>query len=1705
MAEEIFEQPTILEELDRRLASPEDESVSLRDAYISSANIRAFSTSTGGIVDINEEDDDSEFMTDTLQRLDDKANKARVANIHQQFGDEAILPTPPTVQPPATPLEDELLPEIGPDERPGFIQSLKENVFSFFSGVGEAELQRQEALQVGAEVAVPAVAGAVQDVVFEGSKLLDDSFNALNSALGGSPDAFAVGEALDKGTNYLGIQVPPAKTPEQAVIRGLTKIGLEIAVISATTGGLGTGSASTRLLGGGKFAQMVGRMAESATIGAQVDILQDPEQGNLVTMIEKVKQNPEQYPEAIRAFQTGFESLPQWTQDFFNNFQFDEDDSNIEKRLKSVGEGAVLGFLVDLGVEGLRGIATGVRALNSARAISADVTAGLDASRLARAGEDVPVSPALTGEAIGGEQLPLPFRGEQLELPLGQEQLALPLREQPTSVVPTPGQIDTGEQLDLVFQRQVQKELTPEDVALDFVMKGDFESFDFNKVTKDIARLFTIPPERARVILGEALNVAEEVKGIVPEIGAKLPPIQEAAIDILAEGQAKGMGNFNLIRSKYSLARKYNIPVDQAEDLLITTSKDLLDSTEFAASIRTSPATVEDVLLEEAINAGGKQFRGADRVAVKERIKQLYNLTDREAVAKIVEFNDTLKGLKDAKKTLDDVFPKKPEEVAPQAPRVGEQLELPVNAQQRLDLNVRPRDVDTPTAKPEVTPAINKLADDTVKEVVENTPGITKVVSQKVLREIITDMLLGTVGGTAVGTVTADENPLLGGFTGALIGAGGAVALGRFLRPLVKRKATQFRDVGLSIQDGLSEGAKTSRLKGFAGDPARVDALLGQKIAEGGPSALAYSLVKNYKPGSAFEDDHIKAIIGEMHNLSSKLDDSLRGLNDAAKSAASEETLSNLHKSILETGGLAERFDSVMTQVGSESGKALKSFDDDTLRGARGQARRFKNFATDNVDEMIAQANELIKPKALEFRKPIRVGLAALDVLENAGLSAILTSPAGRIKDLLVNTAFVKSASELSSITIGAGANFVKHPLNPIARTQAGVTLSEAMGAWEGWGRGFYSATWMAVDRLLATSDDLAELALNRQIAVLKEIKATQGAEAAEKAAAKIKEGGRVTSPSGTSTLGTTGAREEIISKDFLEKFGFTDAAAKIDNSEWAKSGLEAINGILGLGFRFTAASDAFGSQHARMVAKYRYASRDATQLTALSKKTGKEGSEFYDNAFKDAFRNADTNYGKQIEEYRRETMLLHELDRRHREGLTNNRAIVAPGLNLVQSVPGLGKTLIPFARVNVNGLRSTGELMPIIGLFVNRNYDALVAPAFKTGGASVSSSAINEAIGRQVVGSAVAVGLYAMWSSGALTGPPRRSEVDRRVESERKDPHQMNVFGKWLSYGHIESLVGFIGPMVAVFELMEAKKDARIPDTEIVNDRKVSNAWTEASKRIIDATLNKASLREIRGLFQAVSDPSYSESFRTQLGRAVGARLNPTSGLQRAVGSTVRDNKRALDRNIGFIDGIVEEIRITKGFEEPIPKRNVFGKVIPGDSSPFGELINSAYRDDDPDERGSKVMSILRLGDPTRSSNRESILTAEEKHVLDVLHEDGVSPSNFYPPDQILSFKLNAEQQEAWTRIRGEEVKRFGFTFTEALTDEIDSESFSFLSQEQKELRINHIFRRYTEDAKELLLLEFPDIRRGIEVIREQDAIEQNLSERRLPSTGTN
>lgn len=323
-----------------------------------------------GVIPDNPSYIDSE-IDDLYKKADEEERTAQIDN--QTEPTPTIQPTPVVQKDTSSPILPEHLQKkivdttpIEEKDTPGFFEDLKNTVYDYFS------LDIQGLKDIG-----HITGGAAQDAVIEGSKLLDDTFNGLDKLLGGSGNMYAAGEGLEKGTKYLGVYIPPETDPVSALVRGTAKVGLEIALISALTGGMGSGEAATALLGEGTFGTIAARLAESAVIGAQVDILQDPEYANLSTMFQNIKDHPEEYPKLLQSFQSQYEKLPDWAHNFFDNFQFEEDDSNLMKRLKSVGEGAVLGFLVDMGIEGIRAFASAVKVLKASKEIGGDMADAL--------------------------------------------------------------------------------------------------------------------------------------------------------------------------------------------------------------------------------------------------------------------------------------------------------------------------------------------------------------------------------------------------------------------------------------------------------------------------------------------------------------------------------------------------------------------------------------------------------------------------------------------------------------------------------------------------------------------------------------------------------------------------------------------------------------------------------------------------------------------------------------------------------------------------------------------------------------------------------------------------------------------------------------------------------------------------------------------------------------------------------------------------------------------------------------------------------------------------------------------------------------------------------------------------------------------------------------------------------------------------------
>ena len=383
---------------------------------------------------------------------------------------------------------------------------------------------------------------------------------------------------------------------------------------------------------------------------------------------------------------------------------------------------------------------------------------------------------------------------------------------------------------------------------------------------------------------------------------------------------------------------------------------------------------------------------------------------------------------------------------------------------------------------------------------------------------------------------------------------------------------------------------------------------------------------------------------------------------------------------------------------------------------------------------------------------------------------------------------------------------------------------------------------------------------------------------------------------------------------------------------------------------------------------------------------------------------------------------------------------------SLISRVPPL-KFLMPFVRTPANIFKFTYERTPLAVLSKNVRDD------LRAGGVRQANALARIGLGTTVMQITADASLKGNITGG---GPTDRKAL-AALRRKGWQPYSLRVDGKYYAYSRLEPIATLWGISADLTEIL-----ANYESYDLKKQQEVDDLSTAVLVAGANQLIGKTFLSGVADLSKALADPKrYMSTF-----------------LNRYSGSFVPAGVAAVNRSISpemkFIYDKIDAIKSRIPFvsDDVATRRNVYGEPIqyfvPSDDGFLSET-------------GDRVASLF---NPIYTSQ------AKESPIDDFLLKNGMYINMPTKKQRFAGIEVDLTQHgKAYSRLlelRGKEVVPLGFNgtmkeFLDNLVQGNDVRSISFLSEfkdmDDRQLDMNSYVRRYHDEAKKLLLGEFPEI----------------------------
>lgn len=413
-----------------------------------------------------------------------------------------------------------------------------------------------------------------------------------------------------------------------------------------------------------------------------------------------------------------------------------------------------------------------------------------------------------------------------------------------------------------------------------------------------------------------------------------------------------------------------------------------------------------------------------------------------------------------------------------------------------------------------------------------------------------------------------------------------------------------------------------------------------------------------------------------------------------------------------------------------------------------------------------------------------------------------------------------------------------------------------------------------------------------------------------------------------------------------------------------------------------------------------------------------------------------------------------------------------------MNAIPG-GRIIFPFTRTPGNGLKWAGQRLPTLSLLSVNNWSDVMGNA--------GPAARDKAIGRVVIGNAVAAAIAWEVANGTITGPGPK---DKNLAALQRDPATstkppFSFCPPWTNecygYNRLDPVGAYIGAVAAWVELYN-----QIPDQDTLDE------WTAYANAVIIAGgelgASKTWLIGVNNVLDAIKSPDGS-------GGKMIANFSKS-----IVPAGVQEVTRHMD------DRILRDVRT-------IPDALKSG--LPFLSGAVAEMLNPVTGEPTrmPPGWGYDILPIP----VTRINNSRVFQEIQENRISipPVPRSIGPSPAEgvqMTEPKPSAGVGLLPWERWRWTKIMTQEVKVSGLTLYENLDRLVHSERYQKWSTGPEGRRANEIkglVEVYRGIALERLKAESPKLRDAIQA-REQRRIDalknpppQNLLQQLQQATG--
>ena len=240
-------------------------------------------------------------------------------------------------------------------------------------------------------------------------------------------------------------------------------------------------------------------------------------------------------------------------------------------------------------------------------------------------------------------------------------------------------------------------------------------------------------------------------------------------------------------------------------------------------------------------------------------------------------------------------------------------------------------------------------------------------------------------------------------------------------------------------------------------------------------------------------------------------------------------------------------------------------------------------------------------------------------------------------------------------------------------------------------------------------------------------------------------------------------------------------------------------------------------------------------------------------------------------------------------------------------------RILFPFVRIPSNLIRYQIDRTPLLGALSARNREA-----FAAGG-----MARDEAVGRQLMGTAFWTAGYAMASAGIITGGgPRDPELRKAwlgTDGKLHQPYSVKIGDKWVSYRRFEPLMT---PLSIMADIHDMSGEMDEPSALKLVDAAVAGIGQNLLSKTYFKTLSDAFYAFGSGKAEAVD--AFIDGLAGSLVPNIIQRSNPDDYLR-----TTRD----------FVDRFASRV---PGWSETLePRRNIFGEKVRKTGNQFQRTFN--------------------------------------------------------------------------------------------------------------------------------------------------------------------